>query len=109
MIRKAVIRDGDNFVVNVVSLPNGWTGATGEWEVPASQSIVDAGTGAPGDNWDGTQFIKPPPPPPPPSDATRVDKQAQNDLIWRAWVKRQAAKEGKTVRQIIDELKAELP
>jgi len=60
MIRKALVRDSDNLVVNIVSLPDDWTGKEDEWPVPADHFVVDAGAGAPGDTWNGTLFIKPP-------------------------------------------------
>lgn len=57
-MRKAIIRDSDNIVVNVASLPGTWTGAEGEWQIPADHYIVDAVNGGPGDTWSGSVFIK---------------------------------------------------
>lgn len=47
-----------------------------------------------------------PPAPLPPSSADRAERRMTNDPFVRAWVKRQAEKEGKTPRQIMDEIRA---
>jgi len=52
-------------------------------------------------------FVAPSPRPAPPSDRARAGNAAAHDPMWRAWVRRQATKEGKTPQAIIDELKAE--
>lgn len=58
---------------------------------------------------DGNTPLPTDPAPVPPTDAEQADTKATSDPVWRAWVSRQAKKEGKTVRQIINELRAELP
>lgn len=73
MIRKAVIRDSDGFVSNVIVLPDGWMGAvTDEWQAPTGFTAIDARDAGPGDTWNGTVFVKPPAPPVivPPVDPT---------------------------------------
>lgn len=57
-MRKAII-DSAGLVVNIVTLPDDWTGAAGEWQVPAAHSAMDPLNAGPGDTWDGTQFVKP--------------------------------------------------
>jgi len=69
----------------------------------------DAATVNERDLFSGGVFAPPPPPPPRPSDADIVDQHLQGDLLWKAWVSRQAKIEGKTPRQIIDELRTALP
>ena len=44
-------------------------------------------------------------PQPPPNPADMAEGQMKADPFMRAWVKRQAAKEGKTPRQIMDEIR----
>jgi hypothetical protein len=56
--RLAVV-DGDGLVVNVITVPDNWTGAAGEWQLPSGHSSVSAGGSAPGDTWDGAAFVKP--------------------------------------------------
>ena len=68
---KAIIKDSNGLVVNVIILPDNWTGApqvgipgdtdyvAAEWQPPAEHLIVDAGNGGPGDTWDGTKFFDP--------------------------------------------------
>lgn len=72
MSSKAIIQDSDGLVENVVDLPEDWTGASGEWQVQPGFSVIDAGSAAPGDKWDGTVFIKPPPKPPVPPSARTI-------------------------------------
>ncbi|GAI66609.1 unnamed protein product [marine sediment metagenome] len=60
-MRKAVVRDSDGFVQNVIEIEEG-----AKWEPPEGCILVDAeGGGSPGDTWDGEKFIRPPEPPPP--------------------------------------------
>ena len=51
-----------------------------------------------------TRTLKAAPAPPDPADV--VEDMMTNDPFKRAWVKRQARKEGKTPRQIMDEIRA---
>ena len=44
-----------------------------------------------------------------PTAADRIDREAQANPMWRAWVNRQAVKEGKTPAQIRAELNAQAP
>lgn len=56
-MRKAII-NGGGLVTNVVELPDDWTGAAGQWQIPAGHSAIDAGNGSPGDSWNGSVFVK---------------------------------------------------
>jgi len=72
-MRKALAEKIDGKVLNVVDVPDDWTGAPAqgepgdvdyvpaEWQPPANVDVIDAGEAAPGDTWDGAQFIKKPP------------------------------------------------
>ena len=53
-----------------------------------------------------TISFSPLPVPPPPTPADRAEDQMTTDHFMRAWVRRQAAKEGKTPRQIMDEIRS---
>ena len=55
MVEKyAVVRTADGLVVNVVM----WDGGPG-WTPPVGHTAILSTTAAPGDIWDGTQFIRP--------------------------------------------------
>jgi len=56
-MRKAVIRDSDGFVENIIE----WE-PDSKWPIPEGCSLIDAGGASPGDTWDGEKFIKPPEP-----------------------------------------------
>jgi hypothetical protein len=57
-MNKTLINSVSNNWVNVISLPDNWTGAEGEWQIPDGHEFVD-GNGGSGHVWDGTQFIDP--------------------------------------------------
>ena len=59
-MNKALIITSSGNWVNSIVLPDDWTGAKGEWQVPDSHEIVD-GDGSTGFVWDGTQFVDPDP------------------------------------------------
>lgn len=59
-MRKAVIRESDGFVENVIEIKSG-----AKWQPPEGCYLIAAGKGSPGDTWNGEEFIKPPPPPEP--------------------------------------------
>lgn len=59
-MRKAVVRNTDGFVVNVIEIEE-----DSKWEPPEGCHLIDAAGGSPGDTWDGVKFVKPPEPPPP--------------------------------------------
>lgn len=67
-VRKAVL-NGSNLVVNVVALPDGWTGGAGQWQPPGGTTVVDALDANVGDTWTGSEFDKPPEPQSPPDPA----------------------------------------
>jgi hypothetical protein len=68
-MRKAVVRNSDGFVINVIEIEDG-----ANWKPPDDCYLVDAEKdGSPGDTWDGKKFIKPEPPPSP------TDWQAEFD------------------------------
>jgi len=53
-MRKAIIRQSDGRVVNVIEIE-----AKANWKPPDDCQLADAKDGSPGDTWDGTKFIKP--------------------------------------------------
>lgn len=56
-MRKAVVRDSDGFVGNVIEIKE-----RANWPVPEGCHLVDAEIGgSPRDTWDGTKFIRPEP------------------------------------------------
>tara|TARA_R110000796_G_scaffold9734_2_gene33082 strand:- start:57 stop:428 length:372 start_codon:yes stop_codon:yes gene_type:complete len=59
--RIAIIRNG--VVENVASVPDDWTGADGEWRLPAEASAIEAIEASPGWTYDGKMFSAPPPEP----------------------------------------------
>jgi len=72
MIRKPIIETATQKVANVVSLPDGWTGTTDEWQPPAGHEIGADG-GEKGDTWNGASYDKPAPPAPL-TDQERIDR-----------------------------------
>ena len=75
---------------------------------PDAYSVVDPG-GQPGD-WlcnprAKTAVLAPLPPPPPPDPADEAERRMTDDPAWRGLIKRIAAAEGKTTRQVMDEIK----
>lgn len=57
-MRKAVI-DATGKVVNIVVVPDDWTGTVGEWSPPEDHQAIDAGESGPGYTWDGSSFTEP--------------------------------------------------
>jgi len=55
--RIAVIDSGGK-VVNVIEVPDGWSGASGEYQVPAGHTTQPAANAAPNDTWNGSAFVK---------------------------------------------------
>ena len=55
-IRGVIVKDGK--AVNVVILPQDWTGAAGEWQPTAGSTVVTGQGGEVGDDYNGTNFIK---------------------------------------------------
>ena len=56
-MRKAVVRESDGLVLNVIEIEGG-----SPWPTPSGCILVDAETsGSPGDTWDGEEFIPPAP------------------------------------------------
>ena len=54
-MRKAVVRQSDGFVVNVIVIE-----PDSDWLLPEGYVLVDAETsGGPGDTWDGKAFSTP--------------------------------------------------
>ena len=56
--RLAII-DNSNRVINVIEVPDSWSGAENEWQVPAGHTVRAAGNAAPGGAWNGSVFVKP--------------------------------------------------
>ena len=76
---------------------------------PEAYYVVDPG-GQPGD-WlcdprAKTAVLDPLPLPPPPDPADEAERRMTDDPTWRGLVKRIAAAEGKTPRQVMDEIKS---
>jgi len=55
-MRKAVIKQSDGLVVNIIEIKAG-----AKWQTPENCYLIDAGKGSPGDTWDGKKFTKPEP------------------------------------------------
>lgn len=55
-MRKAIIRNNDGFVVNVIEIKQ-----NANWQPPDGCSLITAGKSSPGDTWDGKQFVTPEP------------------------------------------------
>ena len=53
-MRKAIVRDSDGRVVNVIEV-------VGAYDPGPRYSLLDAGTGGPRDTWDGAKFVRPEP------------------------------------------------
>ena len=62
---KTLINSTSKEWIGGVHLPDDWTGAEGEWQLPDGHEFVD-GNGSQGHIWNGSSFDAPPPPPPPP-------------------------------------------
>jgi len=59
-MRKAIVRQSDGYVDNVVEVELG-----APWQPPEGYYLVDApNSGSPGNTWDGAKFITSPPSPP---------------------------------------------
>ena len=57
-MRKALTRDFDGLVVNVIEIEDG-----ANWTPPVGHYLRDAGNASPGDTWDGTKYVPKPPGP----------------------------------------------
>jgi 4-amino-4-deoxy-L-arabinose transferase-like glycosyltransferase len=57
-MQKTLIETSTKKFVNVVALPDDWSGAEGEWQIPEEHEFVD-GVGSTGFVWDGTKFFDP--------------------------------------------------
>ena len=53
-MRKALVRQSDGYVVNVIEIEEG-----ANWQPPDGCYLIDAGDSSPGDTWDGARFVKP--------------------------------------------------
>ncbi len=66
-MRKALVRQSDGYVLNVIEIEEG-----ANWQPPPGSVLVDTvDNGAPGDTWDGKKFIQP--------TAMLIDWQSQWD------------------------------
>ena len=63
-MRKAIVDNSTGLVLNVIVLPDFWTGTNEkDWKTPKGTILVDAEAyGSVGDFWNGTKFIAPNPP-----------------------------------------------
>jgi hypothetical protein len=59
-MRKTLINNASKKWANVISLPDDWTGAEGEWQIPEGHEFVD-GNGGEGHVWNGSSFDAPDP------------------------------------------------
>ena len=60
-MRKAVVKQSNGFVVNVIEWEEGSL-----WQLPKDCILIDALNASPGDTWNGASFIKPEVAPPEP-------------------------------------------
>ena len=59
-MRKAIVRESDGLVINVIELATGWQSKKPKWQAPEGTYLVAAKTdGSPGDTWNGEVFIRP--------------------------------------------------
>lgn len=82
-MRKAVVRQSDGLVTNVIEIEQGT-----DWQPPQGCVLVDAKDAGPGDTWDGMKFIKPelPPPEPPRDLAAEIDElRARVEELEKKW------------------------
>jgi hypothetical protein len=70
-MNKTVIETSTGNWVNKIVLPDDWTVAEGEWQLPAGHEFVD-GDGGQGYVWNGTQFIDPDP----------ITEEEQAEIYW---------------------------
>ena len=70
---KTFINSATNVWANIVSLPDDWTGAEGEWQIPDGHEFVN-GNGSPDFVWDGAKF----------ADPNRLTEEEQTELSWIA-------------------------
>ncbi len=66
-MRKAVVRNTDGLVVNIIE----WKPSS-TWQPPEDCYLIAAGKGSPGDTWDGKKFVKPEPIIPEPPHSTHI-------------------------------------
>ena len=59
MADRIAVIDSSGKVVNVIEVPSGWSGASGQWQVPAGHTTQPAANAAPNDTWNGSVFVKP--------------------------------------------------
>ena len=57
-MQKTFIKTSDNVWANCVELPDNWSGADGEWQLPDGHAFVN-GNGATGYVWNGSVFTNP--------------------------------------------------
>ena len=57
-MQKTFINTSDNVWANCVELPDDWSGADGEWQLPNGHTFVN-GNGATGYVWNGSVFENP--------------------------------------------------
>ena len=58
MADRIAVIDSSGTVVNVIEVPSGWSGASGQWQVPAGHTTQPAANAAPNDTWNGSEFVK---------------------------------------------------
>jgi len=86
-MKKALIRQSDGLVVNVIE----WKLDT-TWQPPDGHYIIDYGNCSPGDTWDGSQFIPKIVPDPEPHRSSHISElvavtvgQAKPARVKRVW------------------------
>jgi hypothetical protein len=70
-MNRTIIDSSTKEWVSHVVLPDSWTGAEGEWQIPTGHEFVD-GNGSQGHVWNGASFDAPPPPPEPTWQENRI-------------------------------------
>ena len=57
-MQKTLVNSSTNVWVNCIELPDNWSGASGEWQLPSGHKFVD-GNGSPTYVWNGSVFTNP--------------------------------------------------
>jgi len=112
-MQKALIDTASGKVFNTVELPDNWTGAEEEWQVPSGHSVIDMLDGGLGDTWNGTVFVKPPAPVVTTDQAFEKLREERNQLLnntdWWASTDLSISEAQTAYRQALRDLPADTP